>query len=324
MKKAIPALNEEGPQRLLSNRDDPLVVLERQTESGEERAFVLVNRHEHEPREAILDPYIEKGFALVDLPPGRHSTGVDLTGGTRLVVGPLEVRVLRNARVHPTLNAGRSLSGSRREQAAPSEPGYDLHVLWRPETRIAIEDVFPEIEGGRYPVKRVLGDEFEVQADVFCDGHDKLRAVVKFAPEGQAWREEPLVLFDNDRWVAHFRLDRLGLWRYTIEAWTDPFESWRDEFEKKREAGQSVELELVEGRAIVAAALRNAGSEDTAQIRKILRIFDGGDTARRTEVMLSTELRELSARCQMRNDSVRYPHELETVVDRKAARFAAW
>src|SRR5437899_7512386 len=127
MKKAISALNEEGPQRLLSNRDDPLVVLERQTESGEERVFILVNRHEHEPREAILDPYIEKGFALVDLPPGRHSTGVDLTGGTRLVVGPLEVRVLRNARVHPTLNAGRSLSGSRREQAAPSEPGYDLH-----------------------------------------------------------------------------------------------------------------------------------------------------------------------------------------------------
>ena len=102
---------------------------------------------------------------------------------------------------------------------------------------------------------------------------------MKFAPEGQAWREVPLVLFDNDRWVAHFRLDRLGLWRYTIEAWTDPFESWRDEFEKKREAGQSVELELVEGRAIVAAALRNAGSEDTAQIRKILRIFDGGDAA---------------------------------------------
>src|SRR5207253_8732293 len=233
-------------------------------------------------------------------------------------------RVLRNARVHPTLNAGRSLSGSRREQAAPSEPGYDLHVLWRPETRIAIEDVFPEIEGGRYPVKRVLGDEFEVQADIFRDGHDKLCAVVKFAPEGQAWGEAPLLLFDNDRWVGHFRLDQLGLWRYTIEAWTDPFESWRDEFEKKREAGQSVELELVEGRVIVAAMLRGGETEDGAQIRKILRIFDGGDTARRAEVMLSSELRELSARCQMRNDVVRYHRELKIVVDRRAARFAAW
>src|SRR4029077_9513832 len=106
MKKAIPALNEEGPQRLLSNRDDPLVVLDRQTESGEERAFVLINRHEHEPREAALDPHIEKGFALLDLSPGLHPTGCSLTAAARLVVEPLEVRVLRSARVPPTLNAG--------------------------------------------------------------------------------------------------------------------------------------------------------------------------------------------------------------------------
>src|SRR5438093_11646303 len=99
MKKAIPALNEEGPQRLLSNRDDPLVVLERQTESGEERAFILINRHEHERREAAPHPHAEKGFALVDLSPGRHSTGVDLTSGARLVVEPLEVRVLRRPRI---------------------------------------------------------------------------------------------------------------------------------------------------------------------------------------------------------------------------------
>ncbi len=324
MKRAIPALNEEGPQRLLSNRDDPLVVLERQTESGEERAFVLVNRHEHEPREAALDPYMEKGFALADLSPGRPSTGVDLTSGTRLVVEPLEVRVFRSARIHPTLNAERPPSRSAGEQAARSEPRQRLHPRWRPEARIAIEDVSPQLDDGRYPVKRVLGDEFEVQADIFRDGHDKLCAVVKFAPEGQAWREAPLHLFDNDRWVGHFGLDELGLWRYAIEAWTDPFESWRDEFEKKREAGQSIEVELVEGRAIVAIALRGAGPDETAQIRRMLRSFDAGDTARRTELMLSSGLRELMARCQPRGDIVRYPHELEIVVDRKAARFAAW
>ena len=105
MKRAIPALNEEGPQRLLSKRDDPLVVLERQTESGEERAFILVNRHEQEPREVALAPHVEKGFALVDLSPGRHSAGVDLTSGTQLAVEPLEVRVLRCARINPTLIA---------------------------------------------------------------------------------------------------------------------------------------------------------------------------------------------------------------------------
>ena len=133
-----------------------------------------------------------------------------------------------------------------------------------------------------------------------------MRAVVKYSPEGKKWREAPLLLFDNDRWVGRFCLDEVGLWRYTIEAWTDPFESWRDEFEKKHEAGQNIDLELVEGRAIVATTLAQAGSEDTARIRKILQIFDGGDTARRTEVMLSSELGELAVRCQTRGDVVRY------------------
>jgi starch synthase (maltosyl-transferring) len=324
MKRAIPALNQEGPQRLLSNRGDPLVVLERQTESGEERAFILVNRHHHQPREAALDPHVEKGFALADLSPGRHSSGVEPTSGTRFVVEPLEVRVLRSARTPSTLNAERPPPRNAGEQAARREPGRGLHPLWRPEARIAIEDVYPEIEGGRYPVKRVLGDEFEVQADIFRDGHDKLRAVVKFAPEGQTWREAPLLLFDNDRWVGHLRLDELGIWRYTIEAWTDPFESWRDEFEKKREAGQSVELELVEGRAIIATALRQAGADDAARIRHMVRSFDGADTARQTELMLSSGLRGLMARCQSRSDVVRYHRELEIVVDRKLARYAAW
>jgi len=164
----------------------------------------------------------------------------------------------------------------------------------------------------------------EVRADVFCDGHDRLRAIIKFGLEGQEWRETPLVLFDNDRWVGRIRLDKLGLWRYTIEAWIDQFESWRDEFEKKRQAGQSVELELIEGRAIVAAALRPAAADDAALIRKILRDFDDGDTPRRTELMLSPGLRELMVRCQPRGDVVRYPRELQVIVDRKAARFAAW
>ena len=340
MKKAVPALNEEGPQRLLTDRDDPLVVLERQTESAEERALILVNRHERERREAALDTLAEKGLALVDFSPGRRTRV-----RARIEVEPLEVRVLRGTLTrlaalgapgasemrHPAGARARAPRGRTAGEEVPSpegrvgeRPASRLHPLWRPEARIVIEGVDPELDGGRYPVKRVLGDEFEVQADVFRDGHDKLCAVVKFAAEGQEWRETPLVLFDNDRWVAHFRLDRLGLWRYTIEAWTDQFESWRDEFEKKREAGQSVELELVEGRAVVAAILRQAGPDDAARIRKMLRSFDGGNAARRTELMVSVELRELAGRYPVRIDAVRYPRELEVVVDRKTARFAAW
>ena len=316
MKQAIPALNEEGPQRLLSSKGDSLVALERQTESGQDRAFVLVNRHDSERREVALQTLVEKDLPLIDLSPCRRPVGTETRVEGRLVVEPLEVRILRS-----------SLPKKMREGGLPEaggEAASSLDVPWRPEVRIAIEDVYPEINGGRHPIKRILGDELEVQADVFSDGHDRLRAVIEFRPEGQEWREAPLVLFDNDRWVGRVRLNRLGLWRYTIEAWIDQFESWRDEFEKKHQAGQSVELELLEGRAIVAAALRRAGPDDAARIRAILLGFDGDDTPRRTELMLSPGLRELMVRCQQRGAVVRYPRELEIIVDRKAARFAAW
>jgi len=316
MKQAIPAFNEEGPQRLLSSKGDSLVALERQIESGEERAFIVVNRHDREPREVAVATLVEKGFALTDLSPCRRPTDTEARIGDRIVVEPLEVRVLRSSLPKRTRDGALAEAGV---EAASSDD-----VPWRPEVRIAIEDVYPEVDGGRHPIKRVLGDELEVQADVFCDGHDQLRAVIKFGQEGQEWLEAPLVLFDNDRWVGRIRLDQLGLWRYTIEAWIDQFESWRDELEKKYQAGRAVELELVEGRAIVAAALRQAGPDDFAQLRTYLRNFDGGDTPQRAELMLSCGLRELMLHCQQRSNMVRYPSELEIIVDRKAARFAAW
>src|SRR4029077_1713053 len=67
MKKAIPALNEEGPQRLLTNQDDSLVVLERQTEGGEERAFIIVNTHEHVSREIVLETLLDASDSGISL-----------------------------------------------------------------------------------------------------------------------------------------------------------------------------------------------------------------------------------------------------------------
>jgi starch synthase (maltosyl-transferring) len=306
MKRATPALNEEGPQRLLTNQDDPLVVLERRTQSGDERAFILVNTNEHEPQEVALETLGtdllpgDEGLNLTDVP-----TGHDPIFGSHIAVEPSGVRVLR---ARPSV----------------SERPLPQHPLWRPEARIHIEEVYPELNGGRYPVKRIVGEPFEVWADIFRDGHDKLRAVAKYRFQGREWREAPFVFFDNDRWVARFRLDAVGICRYTIEAWTDHFESWRDEIEKKLAADQSIELELVEGRAIVEAALQQARPRDAAYIRDLLRDIEAADDARRTELLLSPEVRNLMARCLVRSDVVRYSRELEVVVDRKAARFAAW
>ncbi|MGH7039821.1 MAG: maltotransferase domain-containing protein, partial [Stellaceae bacterium] len=310
MKARVPALNEEGPQRRLSAPDDPLVVLMRQTARGGERAFVLVNTHERTPRAIALGTLFAAAGSDARLvfadplsqgevcPVPRHGVGAQIE------VAPLGLRVLRAA--------------PRRQEA------ISHHPRWRPQARIRIEEVRPELDCGRHPVKRILGETFEVWADLFRDGHDLLRAVVRYAPESQPWREAPLAFFDNDRWVGRFPLDAIGRWRYTIEAWTDRFESWRAEVAIKREAGQDIALELVEGRDLVAAVLPHANGEDAALISDILRQCDEADPARRGELMLAQGLREAMARADPRADAQRFPHELEIIVDRARARFAAW
>src|SRR6202023_253818 len=95
-------------------------------------------------------------------------------------------------------------------------------------SRILIEDVYPELNAGRFPVKRIVGDTLAVWADMLRDGHDRLRAGVPHRPAPPAeWRETPMRLYDNDRWVGYVPLLENTRYCYTIEAWTDHFGSWR-------------------------------------------------------------------------------------------------
>src|SRR5690606_17468124 len=116
-------------------------------------------------------------------------------------------------------------------------------------------NVHPEIDDGRYPVKREVGDFLEVTADIFKEGHDILAAVLKYREKGTAqWSEVPMILLDNDRWRGSVPLEKNTRYYYTIEAWLDRFETWRHGLEKKLDAGQDVEVELIEGRLLVEAA----------------------------------------------------------------------
>src|SRR5713226_637602 len=154
--------------------------------------------------------------------------GDEQPAAARFTIAPLEVKVLRA-----------SLRPVRRLDLAPyrsagRDPGH--RPEWHPEARILIEDVRPEIDGGHYPIKRVVGEEVAVSADLFRDGHDQIAAVVQYSFEDEAWQEAPFELVDNDRWRAGFVPDRVGRWHYTIEAWTDRFASWCDDLGKRREA----------------------------------------------------------------------------------------
>ena len=137
---------------------------------------------------------------------------------------------------------------------------------------VVIESVRPELDGGRFAVKRVAGETFTVQADLFKEGHDVLVAIVRWrqsSPAGQEtqWAEVPMKALGNDLWVAEFPLARNGRYQYTVEAWPDLFATWASELKRKVDAGRDVRSELLEGAALLesAAGRARAFSEEDAQ-----------------------------------------------------------
>jgi starch synthase (maltosyl-transferring) len=121
-----------------------------------------------------------------------------------------------------------------------------------PPRRIQIQRVTPQIDGGRYPVKRTVGDPVDVSADVFRDGHEVLGAAVKYRAAGERRWQEALMRFEgNDRWSASFVPERGGRWQFAVESWVDRFASWRHEIQRKVEAEQEdLSSELAEGAAL--------------------------------------------------------------------------
>ncbi|MGH8117813.1 MAG: alpha-1,4-glucan--maltose-1-phosphate maltosyltransferase [Rhodanobacteraceae bacterium] len=187
-----------------------------------------------------------------------------------------------------------------------------------------IENVWPEIDCGRHPVKRVAGDALEVWADILCDGHDALAACVRWRDaEAPAWREAPMAAVDNDRWRGRFPLEAIGRRQYTIVAWRDRFATWRSDFLKKREAGQPVELEAIEGHGLVAEAAAHAKRADRRALAATVRRLDDAESDH-AAILLQDDLLERMRRAAPRTDLARYRHTLEVIVDRRAAIFGAW
>src|SRR5574341_2194249 len=111
----------------------------------------------------------------------------------------------------------------------------------RARPHLTIDRVEPAVDGGRYPVKRILGDELTVAATVYRDGHDQIGGRLRCCgPEQPSWHDVPLTYEVNiDRCSATVRLDRIGRWRFSVEAWTDRFESWRSDLRKRATGSQT-------------------------------------------------------------------------------------
>jgi starch synthase (maltosyl-transferring) len=190
--------------------------------------------------------------------------------------------------------------------------------------RVVIDRVTPNVDGGAFPVKRVVGDSVVVEAVAYADGHDALACVLlhrrESDPEWIETRMEPLI---NDRWRASFTTDEIGRYRYTVIAWIDRFATWVHDLEKRVAAGQDLSTDLVIGALLVEEAAGRATGPDGARLRALASTIRAGGSAA-TTAALSPELAGLMERHAERRFPTTFEPELTVVVDRELARFGAW
>jgi len=192
--------------------------------------------------------------------------------------------------------------------------------------KIVIEDVYPEIDCGRYAVKREVGDTLEVEADIFKEGHDAIAAAVRYRTEHEEeWRESRMHFVDNDRWAGSFELEENLRYHFTVVAWTDTFGTWAADTRKKWDAGQDVASEILEGLQLIRSALKRASGDDREAIVGFVKeIEHASSDAERVAAAFDDALLILMERYPDRDDLTEHDRVLPVQVDRVAARFAAW
>jgi starch synthase (maltosyl-transferring) len=192
--------------------------------------------------------------------------------------------------------------------------------------RVIIEGVSPEIDGGLFPVKRTVGEEVTVEADIFTDGHDLLSCVLLFRKEeDRDWDGVPMEPLGNDRWRGSFRVSEMGRYRYTIRAWLDRFGTWRRDLKKKVNAGQEVSLDLQIGVQLIEEAAPGAkGAVAKALKQRVGQIAGAKILEDKIMLALEEELAELMSLHSERRFITTYEKELSVIVEREKARFSTW
>ena len=201
-------------------------------------------------------------------------------------------------------------------------------VKQKDRIRVVIERVAPEIDGGRFPIKRVIGERVLVEADVFADGHDSISALLLYRRKNDTqWTEVTMTSLGNDRWQGSFEVTELACYEYTIMAWTDRFNSWQSDLSKKAEAGQDISIDILAGAGLLYEASRRAPAADAETLRRWAHVLESNDIADaegEKALALSAATARLMNRYPDKEYVITYPKELKVMVDRKKASFSSW
>jgi len=191
--------------------------------------------------------------------------------------------------------------------------------------RTIIESVMPSVDGGRFPIKRVVGDEVVVEADCFTDGHDQLTCLTLYrAGNEKTWHSVEMKPLGNDRWRASFAVTSLGTYRYSVIAWVDALRSWRHDFARRVDPADLLLAARVGAELIEETAARASGDDAAALRDWARRLRDERDIAALQAIALDKALHATADRHADRRFAATSPVEYPVTVDRERARFSAW
>jgi starch synthase (maltosyl-transferring) len=223
-----------------------------------------------------------------------------------------------------TLNSGKSAPATVGRETT-GENGAVKPTFSR---KVVIENVQPEVDCGRFSIKRTIGERVEVTADIFADGHDVLYAILRHRPASRPdWEEVPMQLLQNDRWQGEFRVEAEGRHLYTLQAWSDRFLSWSRDIVKKLEAAQDLSVDILIGVHLIETTAQRASRKErgflATKAEEIKRLAVR-DMQGAVKMALSPDLQALMIEAADRRRATTYSRELAVVVDRERARFSAW
>ncbi len=205
--------------------------------------------------------------------------------------------------------------------------------------RVVIEEVTPQVDAGRYPARRTVGDDVTVTAAIFADGHDHVAAQLLYRMEKEKrWRVSPLTPTTNDLWMGSFKVDKPGLWQFCIQGWIDHFDTWVSDTQKRLGAQpnaqkpdpnaepQDIPLAFRSGALLLDAAVKRARGADAKRLAKeaakLTELAD--ENAEYYEYPLAPEIEALVAKYPDLKFATQSAPELPLWVDRERARFSAW
>ncbi|MFN8355008.1 MAG: alpha-1,4-glucan--maltose-1-phosphate maltosyltransferase [Spirosomataceae bacterium] len=194
------------------------------------------------------------------------------------------------------------------------------------QQRVVIERVTPELDGGKWAIKAVPGDEIYVEANIFQDGHDKLSARLLYRHEkDKKWTEVTMRFLNNDRYGGFFPVEKQGYYYYTIEGWADHAASWQHEIGLKIRDGQHVNVELLVGANLLDEMAKQAKGDEKKALQEAAKLLrDPNRYHDAVQMAMSFMMNEWIHKFALKHHASRYTQELRVYVDREKAVFSTW